>query len=159
MKRIKVLFVCMGNICRSPAAEGILRHLSKEVKNFKIEVASCAIGHWHVGQSADSRMILASQARGILLEGKAQQFQPSFFEEYDYILAADQEVFFHLSRFARKEQDKTRIFYMTEFSKEYKGLDIPDPYYGGEEGFEKVLNMLEESCFSLIAHLEGKNKI
>lgn len=144
----------MGNICRSPAAEGILKHYLKEDPTLKINVESCGIGAWHVGQGPDMRIHEASKARGIALTSKAKQFQNDFFEKFDYIFAADVEVSKYLYHYAKTPESKAKIFMMTDFSSLYKGQEIPDPYYEGGGAFELVLDMLEDSCQGFLKHLK-----
>lgn len=153
MKEIKVLFVCLGNICRSPAAEGILKHLAKKDPHLNVTISSRGLGHWHVGSDADIRIREASAARGYQLTSKAQQFTYADFDQFDYILAADHEILDHLKRNARTDEHKSKIYLMTHFSKHYKGQEVPDPYYGGADGFEHVLDILEGSCDGLLKHI------
>lgn len=149
-----ILFVCLGNICRSPAAEGVLRHLIEQDPRLKdIVIESCGIGDWHVGQLPDERMRNSAKGRGIILSSRAQQFKSEFLDRFDYILAADNEVLRDLYRFARNPEHKAKIHLITEFSASYKGEEIPDPYFGGEGGFELVLDMIEDSCEGLIKQL------
>lgn len=155
MKQIRVLFVCMGNICRSPAAEGILKHLAKSEPIVEVLVESCGIGDWHVGQGPDGRILEATKARGIALTSIAKQFQRGFFDQFDYILAADNEVLKYLFQFAKTTEQKSKIFLMTEFSSLYRGQEIPDPYYGGDGAFELVLDMLEDSCKGLLSKVRS----
>lgn len=158
---IFVLFVCMGNICRSPAAEGLLKHLVRQSPDLNIEVESCGIGDWHIGQPPDWRMQEASTSRGIALTSKAQQFQSHFFDRFDYILASDKEVLRDLYHYAKTPQEKAKIALMTEFSTDYKGQEVPDPYYEGTGMFELVLDILQDACEGLIDHiiLQNGNKI
>lgn len=150
----RILFVCMGNICRSPAGEAILKKITDPSE---IEVESCGIGNWHVGRSADQRMREASQERGFVLNGVAKQFQISFFDTFDYILAADQEVLKYLKNFAKDSLQKSKVFLMTEFSTAHSKKDVPDPYYKSNEAFEEVLDILEEACAGLLSHLKKAN--
>jgi len=152
-----VLFVCLGNICRSPAAEGLLRHLAlREGLGNDLEVQSCGIGEWHVGQLPDERMRDASKARGVILSSRAQQFNPSFFELFDYILVVDNEVLSHLYQFAKNPEQKAKIHLITAFSACYRNEEIPDPYYGGEAAFELVLDMLEDACEGLLREFQKR---
>jgi len=143
----KVLFVCLGNICRSPAGESILRQIvEKEDKGHLFEVDSCGIGAWHIGEQAHPSMILAAKNRGYHLGGRAKQFKKSYFKEFDYILAAEKSVYEHLEALADTEEDLARLHMATDFSQPHKGTDVPDPYHGGEEHFEETLDILENIC-------------
>lgn len=150
-----VLFVCLGNICRSPAAEAILRHLAAQNPNFaNLHIESCGLGDWHIGQLPDARMREAAKTRGLTLATRAQRFRPSFFERFDYILAADREILNDLYHHAQTPEQKAKIHLITAFSHTYKDEEIPDPYYGGDAGFELVLNMLEDSCEGLLEQIK-----
>ncbi|MBA2369502.1 MAG: low molecular weight phosphotyrosine protein phosphatase [Candidatus Protochlamydia sp.] len=155
-KTVNVMFVCLGNICRSPAAEGVLKNLAQNEKDLIFQVKSCGVGDWHIGKLPDQRMREASQARGIELTSKAQLFQKKFFEQYDYILVADKEVLQFLYPYADKPEFKAKLMLMTEFSSVYKGKEIPDPYYQVGGAFNFVLDMLEDSCIGLIKHVKEK---
>lgn len=144
--KISVLFICLGNICRSPAGEEILRHMAEKDENVQIEVASCGLGSWHVGELPDPRMREAAKKRGYHLQSHAQGFQKQYFDQYDYLLAADKRVLEELKQFASNEAHLKKLFLINDFSASYPGLDMPDPYYKGEEGFEEVLDMLEDAC-------------
>lgn len=149
-----VLFVCLGNICRSPAAEGLLRHMIAEDKSLKdVKIESCGLGDWHVGQLPDERIREAANARGVVLSSRAQHFRKSFLDEFDFILAADNEVLHDLYRYASDPSQKAKIHLITAYSKAYQNEEIPDPYYLGEAAFELVLDMLEDSCQGLIEQI------
>lgn len=150
-----VLFVCLGNICRSPAAEGILRHLAKN-EDIDIDIESCGLGDWHAGSLPDERMREASKNRGFLLTSRAQKIKPEFFDRFDLIFVADQKVLNELYKFAEKPEHKAKMHFITHFSTAFKGQEIPDPYYQGEAGFEQVLDMLEDSCEGILAHIKKK---
>lgn len=148
------LFVCLGNICRSPAGEGILLNLAKNRGCLEqLHVESCGTGDWHLGRLPDARMSRAAKKRGLSLTSRAQQFKQSFFDRFDYILAADQSVLEDLKLLSRAQEDRDKIFLMSRFSQKYRDQDIPDPYYGGESGFEHVLDMLEDSCEGILDHV------
>jgi protein-tyrosine phosphatase len=152
---MRILFVCLGNICRSPAAEGILRSLA-EKEGLALEVMSCGIGDWHVGQLPDVRIRQAALGRGITLSSRGKVFFPHFLDEFDYILAADHEILEHLHRFAKTPEQKARIHLMTAFGVAFKGTPIPDPYYNSSAAFEHILDMLEDACQGLIAEIKQK---
>lgn len=151
----KILFVCLGNICRSPAAEGILRHYieKQSLKDFHVE--SSGIGNWHVGQLPDIRMQDATKKRGIILSNRAQQFRRDFFDTFDYILVADHEVLNVLYQHAGTAEYKSKLHLITAFSTSYQGFDIPDPFYDNDAAFELVLDMLEDSCEGLLHHIKN----
>ncbi len=150
-----ILFVCLGNICRSPAAEGILKHLArKDSFSEELSIESCGLGEWHIGQLPDERMRLASQSRGVVLTSRAQKFQPAFFERFDLILAADKLVLHDLHRHAQTPEHKAKIHLITHFSTCYQEEDIPDPYYQGDAGFEQVLDMIEDSCEGILTYIK-----
>ncbi len=158
-KMPSVMFVCLGNICRSPAAEGILRKQASElVPPFSIHVESSGIGDWFVGRQPDQRMREAALLRGFNLNSRAQQFRMDFFEQFDYILVADIEVLSVLKRYAHGTNHQLKIHLMTAFSHQYRGEEVPDPYYFGTNAFERVLDILEESCRSLLEHLQQEAK-
>lgn len=152
-KKTSVLFVCMGNICRSPAGEAILRHLAAQNADLKIDVESCGIGDWHIGQPPDPRIQEAANNRGIYLESRAQVFQKSYFDRFDYILVADKEIIKFLYRYAKTPEHKAKILLMTAFSSLYQGQEIPDPYYIAGGAFDLVLDMLEDSCHGLLRRI------
>jgi len=152
-KKIKVLFVCLGNICRSPAAEGIMRHLAAQEPSLDIHIESCGLGDWHIGKEPDLRMCEAAINRGFTLTSRAQKIQKEWLDDYDHILVADQKVMQSIQELADTPKRKSKVVMMTEYSKHYKGQDVPDPYFGGQAGFELVLDMLEESCKGLIKHI------
>ena len=150
---VSILFVCLGNICRSPAAEGILKQLAADKA---LHVESCGLGDWHVGQLADGRMREAAIDRGVILSSRAQQFQEGFFEKFDYILAVDNEVLHDLYRYAKTPEQKVKLHLITAFSKSYPNQEIPDPFYGGRVDFDRVLDMLEDSCEGLLQEINRR---
>ena len=150
---VSVLFVCLGNICRSPAAEGVLRHLAEEQGYANdLQVASCGIGDWHVGEPADYRMRSAAKSRGVTLDGKAQKFLLSFFDTFDHILVVDEKMLKDLFALAPPSAHP-KLNLITHFSPKYKDQPIPDPYYGGEAGFANVLDIIHDSCKGLLMHI------
>lgn len=152
-----VLFVCLGNICRSPAAEGLLKRMALE-NGLELHVDSCGLGDWHVGELPDARIRNAAQVRGLILSGRAKKFEESFLDRFDYILAADHEVLEYLHQFAKRPQHKAKIHLMTAFGTAYKGQPINDPYYGGDAAFEHTLDVLEDACSGLIEEIKKSQK-
>lgn len=150
----KILFVCLGNICRSPAAEGVLRRLieQKGLQN-QVFIASCGIGSWHIGQPPDFRIRQAALERGITLNTRAKPFTANFLDEFDYIMASDPEVLAHLMTFANLPKQKAKLHLMTAFGKAFKGIAVPDPFYQGPGAFEHVLDVLEDACLGLIEEI------
>ena len=142
-----VLFVCTGNICRSPTAEGVLRHLA-EKEGIELYVASAGTGDWHVGNPPDERAQRHAKGRGYDLSAqRARQVRESDFEEFDLILAMDRGHLRALERMAPREaRHKLRLFIAER--------DVPDPYYGGPHGFEQVLDLVEAACRDLLRELK-----
>lgn len=149
MKR--VLFVCLGNICRSPSAEGLFRKIVKE-KGYEemIEIDSAGTGNWHIGHSPDHRAQEAAMRRGVdLSDLKARQVSNEDIIHYDLILVMDRRNRADVGSMAQPEYQH-KIRYLLEYSGQYEELEIPDPYYGGVDGFDMVLDMIEESCERLL---------
>jgi protein-tyrosine phosphatase len=146
---MRILFVCMGNICRSPTAEGVMRHLVRQRGlEGEIEVQSAGTGGWHAGNPPDSRSADAARARGITLEGSARQVTPDDFEEFDLLVAMDRENLAGLRAIAPAgTEHKLRMLLAG-------GRDVPDPYYGGARGFEEVLDLVEAGCAELLDELQ-----
>ena len=158
MKNKKILFVCLGNICRSPSAEavfkGIVRNTGTDEKYF---IDSAGISDWHVGETADKRMQKHAIKRGYSLESISRQFDPETdFDSFDMIIGMDDKNIEDLKRLARNSTDLGKIHKMTDFSIEWSYDEIPDPYYGGYEGFELVLDLLEDSCKGLLEYIQLK---
>ena len=152
---VRICFVCTGNICRSPTAEGIMRHLvERSGLGGRIHIESAGTGGWHIGQRADSRSRAAAEARGYLLDRHAQQFTRRFFDRFDYVLVADDDNRSHLARLAPDETAAKKIHMLRDFDPASpKGSEVPDPYYGGPDGFELVLDVCEATCVELLDHL------
>lgn len=155
MKRNKILFVCLGNICRSPSAEAVFRGLvKKEGLSDHFEIDSAGTSAWHVGEPADRRMQKHALVRDYHLTSISRKFDPfTDFDYFDMIIGMDEENILALKKLARTKDDLDKIHRMTDFSREWKYTEIPDPYYGGDEGFELVLDLLEDACAGLLEHL------
>jgi protein-tyrosine phosphatase len=149
---MRLLFVCMGNICRSPTAEGVMRHLLREQGlEDEVEIDSAGTGGWHAGDPPDARATEAAHRRGIVLEGAARQVRPSDFADYDLLLAADRQNLADLRAVAPSEAARAKVRLLREFDPASTGdLDVPDPYYGGPDGFEEVLDLVEAACRGLL---------
>lgn len=149
-----IMFVCLGNICRSPTAEAILRHLAKERKvDDVLHVESSATSGYSLGLPPDRRAHLVAGKRGITLSGSAKLFRPEDFQRFHYVLGADLGIIEDLQGMTSDLKEHQKIHLITFCSKLYKDLPIPDPYYQGHEGFELVLDMLEDSCRNLLNFL------
>lgn len=149
---IKVSFVCLGNICRSPTAEGIFRALiAKAGLADKIEVESAGTGNWHVGSKADARSRAEALGRGIKLEGCARQFEKADFDRLDYIVSVDKANLEVLQQFAPNSAARKKLSLLRDFDEQSpKDADVPDPYYGGEAGFRNVFDICEAACAGLL---------
>lgn len=155
MEAKKILFVCMGNICRSPSAEAVFSGLSKaRGYDGQFAVDSAGTIAYHAGERADRRMQSHASKRGYNLTSISRKFKPDKdFDNFDLIIGMDDENVAALKGFARNDSDQEKIYKITDFRKEWNYDEIPDPYYGGEEGFELVLDLLEDSCEGLIESL------
>ena len=142
----RVLFVCMGNICRSPTAEGVFRHLRDEAGVAdEFIVDSAGTGGWHAGEPPDERATAAARSRGVTLASTARQVVAEDFDEFDVIVAMDTSNLRDLRRIAPPgTAHKLRLL---------AGVDVPDPYYGGQDGFDEVFDLVERSCRALLDEL------
>lgn len=153
----KILFVCMGNICRSPAAEGVFKNLihSEGLEN-TIQVDSCGTIGYHSGELPDARMRQHALQRGYDLTSRARQFNPQKdFDEFDYIITMDDENYTDILRWDKKHIYTDKIYKMASFSSDKSIIDVPDPYYGGADGFENVLNILEDCTKNLLEKIKS----
>ena len=150
-KKYKVLFVCLGNICRSPAADGLMKHIVKQrglEHRFYIDSAGTYGGH--AGELPDPRMRRAAARRGYLLEHRAQRFKSAMFAQFDLIVAMDDNNYYDLQSMAPTVDDEKKIVRMADYCRHYTATHVPDPYYEGADGFEHVLNLLEDACEGLL---------
>jgi protein-tyrosine phosphatase len=156
---VKILFVCMGNICRSPTAEGVFRAmLAREAPDLVVEVDSAGTTGYHVGEPPDSRTCAAASRRGYDLSPlRARIVEPRDFEEFDLILAMDLHNLKVLHRRAPAHaRERVRLF--LEFSPDSSVSEVPDPYYGGPNGFEEVLDLVEAASQGLLVHVRQRTK-
>ena len=161
MTTTRILFVCLGNICRSPAAEGVFVHLlAQQGLSDRFVVDSAGTGGWHVGHPADARMRAAAAHRGIDLTSRARQIDRADLHSFDHILtmdAANLAAVQALAREAGNPADQARIAALTAYCRRHSGAhEVPDPYYGGPQGFEQVLDLLEDACTGLLEELRPR---
>lgn len=151
----RILFVCLGNICRSPLAEGVFRHLAGEAGVLdRFVIDSAGTGDWHVGEPPDARAAAVARRHGIELTGRARQVTPEDLRRFDHVLAMDRENLDELVRMAERSGATARIRLLREHDPSAEGAeDVPDPYYGGPSGFEEVYRIVSRSCRALLAEL------
>jgi protein-tyrosine phosphatase len=154
----KILFVCMGNICRSPAAEGIAKKiLERKGLTEKIEIDSAGTLGYHTGELPDQRMIKHASMRGYVLDSSARQFnQKKDFDYFDYIVTMDDSNYSEITSLDRRNKYKDKVMKMVSFGNKIKVGEVPDPYYSGSQGFENVLDILEDSVEALINKVEDE---
>lgn len=148
--QIKVLFVCLGNICRSPLAEGIFNHKIHS-RSRRISSDSCGTSDWHLGENPDPRSVHIAAVHGIPLIHQGRQIKASDFKEFDYILAMDKENLESLKQVQKQVADpRAQLILMRHFDPEAESMDVPDPYFGGEDGFQLIYDILDRSCDTLL---------
>lgn len=156
-QQLSVLFVCMGNICRSPSAQGVFEVALLEAGlSEQVRVDSAGTHAYHVGEPPDSRSQKAAKARKIDISAQqARRVEDEDFELFDYVVVMDQENLKNLqARCPAERQDRLHLF--LDFTTEHKGEDVPDPYYGGKRGFEQVLDLVEAASSGLVCELQRK---
>ena len=157
---VRILFVCLGNICRSPTAEGVMRHLLREEGLAdRVELESAGTGGWHVGDPPDARATEAAGRRGIVLDGAARRVTPADFERFDLLVAMDRDNLADLRRLAPDAVAREKVRLLREFDPASAGgrdLDVPDPYYGGPRGFDDVLDLVEAACRGLLDEVRAR---
>ena len=153
---MRILFVCLGNICRSPTAEGVLRHqLDQAGLGQRVSVASAGTGDWHAGEAPDRRTCEAALRRGYdLSRQRAQQVKVEDFEHYDLVLAMDQQNLANLQALRPAQATAELDLFLRRYGMPRD--DVPDPYHGGAQGFEDVLDLIEAACAKLVAEIEGR---
>ena len=153
----KLLFVCLGNICRSPTAEGLMQALvDREGRQHEFLCDSAGTGGWHAGERADPRMREHASKRGYTLTSRARQLQPTDLEAFDWILAMDEQNYHDILSLDPTGQQAHKVRMMTDFCRTHPNRFVPDPYYGGAAGFEQVLDLLEDGTAGLLDFLDGK---
>ncbi|MDF3864124.1 low molecular weight phosphotyrosine protein phosphatase [Pseudomonas denitrificans (nom. rej.)] len=153
---MKVLFVCLGNICRSPTAEGVFRHKVREAGlEDRIEIDSAGTGDWHVGKAPDARTRAAALRRGYDLSSlRARQVSAIDFSRYDLVLAMDNANLRDLKHLCSSSGKAELDLFLRRYELEID--EVPDPYYGGEDGFEQVLDLVERACDGLLTEVKGR---
>ncbi len=154
---LRVLFVCTGNICRSPTAEGVFRHLvTSEGLGERVIVDSAGTHGYHVGNKPDRRSMLAAARRGYDLSTlRAREIASTDFADFDYLLAMDRD-HLNIMHSSASPEHREKIAMLLDFSRRYGGNEIPDPYYGGPQGFEHVLDLIEDGAEGLLAEIKRK---
>ncbi len=156
---VRVLFVCLGNICRSPTAEGVMRSLIQDAGlEGSIALESAGTGAWHVGSPPDTRASAAAASRGVKLDGAARQVRSSDFREFDLLLAMDSANLRDLRALADGPRERAKVRLLREFDPASAGgtdIDVPDPYYGPGDGFAEVFELVRAACVGLLAQIEA----
>lgn len=159
-EKYKILFVCLGNICRSPAGEGIMKAIiDKRELNDKIAVDSAGTSGYHDGELPDSRMRKHGAKRGYEFNSLSRKFTVNDFDNFDLILAMDDSNYSNIMRLSPDIESQKKVFRMVHFSQNFDYDHVPDPYYSGADGFELVLDLLEDACSGLMQYLEENNII
>lgn len=158
--KISVLFICMGNICRSPTAEGVFRHLLREADLEDRVITDSAGTHaYHVGSPPDERAQITAKQRGIELSDlRARRVEEEDFEEFDYVLAMDRDNYSILAGLCPADK-KENLSLFLQFAPELNETEVPDPYYGGEKGFDRVFDLVEAASKGLLADIRKRHKI
>uniref|UniRef100_A0AB33J7W9 protein-tyrosine-phosphatase n=1 Tax=Prevotella sp. GTC17259 TaxID=3236795 RepID=A0AB33J7W9_9BACT len=150
----KILFICLGNICRSPAADGVMKHLVKEAgREREILIDSAGIGDWHIGQLPDARMRQAGAKRGYQFDHHARQFQTTDFSQFDHIYVMDNENYRIITQMARTDAERNKVERLADYLQEHRSETIPDPYYGTMADFDHALDLIEDACTHLLEEL------
>ncbi|MFN2232936.1 MAG: low molecular weight protein-tyrosine-phosphatase [Anaerolineales bacterium] len=157
MSTTNICFVCLGNIVRSPLGENMFKHLARQSGvSDHYQVDSAGTGSWHVGEAPDQRMRRVAAKHGLKYDGRARQFRQSDFDKFDLIIAMDIENRANLLRLTNSQQDAAKIKLMRDFDPQSgPNQSVPDPYYGGIDGFEEVFTIVERSCQGLLNSLEN----
>lgn len=155
MGRVGVLFVCLGNICRSPLAEAVFREeVRKAGLEDRFEIDSAGTSDYHIGDSPDPRTVRTAAARGVRVEHRARQLEPADFDRFDYVVAMDGSNLERIRRLADGRDHSAEVALMRSWDAEAEeGAEVPDPYYGGDRGFEDVHDLVERAARALLDHI------
>jgi protein-tyrosine phosphatase len=157
---VRVCFVCLGNICRSPTAEGVMRQRVREIGlDGRIEVESAGTADYHVGEAPDRRTVETAREHGITLNSRARQFVASDFDRCQYVIAMDASNATRLRTLARDGGEANRVRRLLEFASSSDVLDVPDPYYGGASGFETVFQLCDDGCQGLLRTIREEHAL
>jgi len=161
---VRVCFVCLGNICRSPTAEAVFKHLVRQAGLERaIHVESAGTGDWHVGETRDRRSLATGEARGIPLSGRAQQFTAADFARFDYVVAMDSSNHEDLLKMAPDAAARAKISMLRAHEDGIPAgsdpADVPDPYYGGSRGFEDVFDICQAACVGFLARVRREHRL
>lgn len=151
---MKVLMVCLGNICRSPMADGIMRKKVEEY-GLDVEIDSAGTGDFHIGEAPDDRMRATAKENGLSIdELRGRQFVQEDFDRFDRIFVMDKSNYENVLRLARNEEDREKVDLLLNLSQPNENMEVPDPYFGGEEGFQHVYNLIDHATDQLIEELK-----
>lgn len=151
--QVKILMVCLGNICRSPMAEGILKHKAKD-QGLNIFVDSAGTGGWHSGDHPDRRAVQTAKKFGVDISKQiARKFSQRDFDEFDFIFVMDLANLRDVLKLARNERDSVKVKLLLELDEPGSNREVPDPWYGGDDGFTDVFKMMDKACDSLLISL------
>jgi protein-tyrosine phosphatase len=158
---IRIVFVCLGNICRSPMAEGMFKfHVENSGLGQSFFIDSAGTADYHIGKQPDGRMCKTAKDRGILLEHSARQFKSNDLTEFDYVIPMDNQNFENIHKLkSALEASKAQVILMRDFDTIEKGSIVPDPYYGGDDGFVDVYEILNRSTKNLLDYLIEKHQL
>jgi protein-tyrosine phosphatase len=160
MKPINVLFVCLGNICRSPLAEALFNHQVQQRGWSKYFYAdSCGTSNYHIGDPPDRRTLANARKNGIEINHRGRQLAREDLDRFDYILAMDRDNYADIARLGHDKSLNDKLFLMRYFDAHAPGTDVPDPYYGGEEGFQQVFEILNRSVAGFLDYLGARHSL